>query len=186
MTIRALVAGVFAVSALLAMPARASDRDASLYQLHEKLLSQDGKAIDLDVHRGKPVLVTMFYTSCPATCPLIIDTLREIERKVDEPRRQQLRVLLVSLDAGRDTPEALRKLADERHIDTSRWTLAHADAAAVRRIAAALSIQYRQLPNGEFSHSTIISALDADGKIVVQSAELGHADPELLRALNAP
>ena len=86
----------------------------------------------------------------------------------------------------RDTPEALRKLADERRIDTSRWTLAHADAAAVRRIAAALSIQYRQLPNGEFSHSTIISALAADGKIVVQSAELGHADPELLRALNAP
>jgi protein SCO1/2 len=186
MTIRALVAGVFAASVLLAVPARASDRDASLYQLHEKLLSQDGTAIDLDVHHGKPVLVTMFYASCPATCPLIIDTLREIERKVDEPRRQQLRVLLVSLDAARDTPEALRKLANERRIDTSRWTLAHADAAAVRRIAAALSIQYRQLPNGEFSHSTIISALDADGKIVVQSAELGHADPELLRAINAP
>ena len=85
--------------------ARASDRDASLYQLHEKLLNQDGKAIDLDVYRGKPVLVTMFYASCPATCPLIIDTLRAVERKLDEPRRQQLRVLLVSLDAGRDTPD---------------------------------------------------------------------------------
>ena len=186
MTIRALVGGVFAASALLALPAPASERDASLYQLHEKLLSQDGKAIDLDIYRGKPVLVTMFYASCPATCPLIIDTLREIERKVDEPRRPPVRVLLVSLDAARDTPEALRKLAGERRIDTSRWTLAHADAAAVRRIAAALSIQYRQLPNGEFSHSTIISALNADGKIVSQSAELGHADPELLRALNAP
>ena len=186
MTIRALVGGVFAASALLALPAPASERDASLYQLHEKLLSQDGKAIDLDIYRGKPVLVTMFYASCPATCPLIIDTLREIERKVDAPRRPPLRVLLVSLDAARDTPEALRKLAGERRIDTSRWTLAHADAAAVRRIAAALSIQYRQLPNGEFSHSTIISALNADGKIVSQSAELGHADPELLRALNAP
>jgi protein SCO1/2 len=186
MTMRTLVAGVFAVSALLAAPARPSERDASLYQLHEQLRSQDGKAIDLDVYRGKPVLVTMFYASCPATCPLIIDTLREIERKVDEPRRPQLRILLVSLDAGRDTPQALRKLADERRIDTSRWTLAHADAAAVRRIAAALSIQYRQLPSGEFSHSTIISALDADGKIVSQSADLGHADPELLRALSGP
>ena len=68
-------------------------------------------------------------------------------------------MLLVSIDPERDTPAALRKLADERRIDTSRWTLAHADAAAVRRIAAALSIQYRKLPNGEFSHSTIISAL---------------------------
>ena len=83
-------------------------------------------------------------------------------------------------------PQALRKVADDRRIDTTRWTLAHADAAAVRRIAAALNIQYRQLPDGQFSHSTIISALDADGKILAQSAELGHADPELLRAINAP
>jgi hypothetical protein len=55
----------------------------------------------------------------------------------------------------------------------------------VRRIAAALNIQYKKLPDGQFSHATIISALDADGKIVVQSAELGHAAPELLRVINA-
>jgi protein SCO1/2 len=185
MTMRTLVAGVFAVSALLAAPVRASDRDASLYQLHEKLLSQDGKAIDLDVHRDKPVLVTMFYASCPATCPLIIDTLRAIERDVDASQRAQLRVLLVSFDAENDSPAALKQLAQSRRVDTSRWTLAHADAAAVRRIAAALNIQYRKLPDGQFSHATIISALDADGKIVRQSAELGHADPEVLKALNA-
>jgi protein SCO1/2 len=170
----------------LVSPAQAEDRSASLYQLHEELRNQDGKAIDLDVYRGQPVLVTMFYGSCPATCPLIIDTLRAIERKVDEPRRKELRVLLVSLDPERDTPAALRKLADDRRIDTTRWTLAHADANAVRRIAAALSIQYRKLPDGQFSHSTVISALDANGKIETQSADLGSANPELLAALNVP
>jgi protein SCO1/2 len=153
--------------------------------MHEKLTDQDGKAIDLDVYRGQKVLVTMFYASCPATCPLIIDTLRAVERKLEEVPRQQLRVLLVSLDAEHDTPTALRQLADTRRIDTSRWTLARADANAVRRIAAALNIQYKKLPDGQFSHATIISALDADGKIVVQSAELGHAAPELLRVINA-
>ena len=71
----------------------ASDRDASLYQLHEKLLSQDGKAIDLDVYRGKPVLVTMFYATCPATCPLIIDTLRAVERKLDERASRVLKLI---------------------------------------------------------------------------------------------
>jgi len=181
-----MMLSLLATFALFAPASHASDRSASLYQMHEKLLNQDGKAIDLDVYRGRPVLVTMFYGSCPATCPLIIDTLRAVERKLDEPQRQQLRVLLVSLDAARDTPGALRKLADERRVDTARWTLAHADAAAVRRIAAALNIQYRELPNGEFSHSTIISALNADGKIVVQSAELGHADPAVLQAISAP
>ena len=71
-------------------------------------------------------------------------------------------------------------------VAAARWTLAHADEASVRRIAAALGIQYRRLPNGEFSHSTIISVLDPAGKILVQSAELGSADSEVLRALNSP
>ena len=185
MSMRAILL-IFGLGVSLLAPTHASDRTASLYQLHESLTSQDGKPIDLNVYRGQPVLVTMFYASCPATCPLIIDTIRAVERKLDEPRRQQLRVLMVSIDAERDTPAALRKLADERRIDTSRWTLAHADAASVRRIAAALSIQYRKLENGEFSHSTIISVLAPDGRILVQSAELGSADPEVLRALNAP
>jgi len=185
MTARASWLLALAASALCAFSANAADRSASLYQMHEKLLNQDGKAIDLDVYRGSPVLVTMFYGSCPATCPLIIDTLRAVERKLDDTQRQQLRVLLVSLDAEHDTPQALRQVADSRRVDTSRWTLAHADAAAVRRIAAALNIQYRQLPDGQFSHSTIISALDGEGKILTQSAELGHADPEVLRAISA-
>ena len=185
MKTRALLAS-FCLGLALSAPMQASDRTVSLYQMHESLQSQDAKAIDLDTWRGQPVLVTMFYASCPATCPLIIDTLRAVEKKLDEPRRKEVRVLLISLDAERDTPAALRKLADERRIDTSRWALAHADAASVRRIAAALSIQYRQLPNGEFSHSTIISVLDPAGKILVQSAELGSADPEILRVLNAP
>ena len=179
------IAWLSVLVALLSLPVAAADRSASLYQMHEKLLSQDGKAIDLDVYRGKKVLVTMFYGSCPATCPLIIDTLRAIEKKVDDADRAHLRVLLVSIDPEHDTPASLRQLADTRRIDTARWTLAHADAAAVRRIAAALNVQYKKLPDGQFSHSTVISALDADGKIAAQSAELGHADPALLQAINA-
>jgi protein SCO1/2 len=178
-------AGLPVLLALMSLSVAAAERSASLYQMHEKLLNQDGKAIDLDVYRGKKVLVTMFYGTCPATCPLIIDTLRAIEKKVDESQRHDLRVLLVSIDPERDTPASLRQLAETRRIDTTRWTLAHAEAASVRRIAAALGVQYKKLPDGQFSHSTVISALDADGKIVAQSAELGHADPEVLRAISA-
>jgi len=186
MSLRAATSLLLAVLTLLAPRVHAEERTASLYQLHEKLLDQDGRAIDLDVHRGHKVLVTMFYGSCPATCPMIIDTLRAIERGVDPGPRANLRVLLVSLDSERDTPEALLEVAKLRRIDTARWTLAHADTAAVRRIAAALNVQYKKLPGGEFSHATVISALDANGKILEQSADLGHADPKLLGALNAP
>jgi protein SCO1/2 len=156
---------------------------ASLYDLHERLANQDGAPVGLDVHRGNKTLVTMFYGSCPATCPLIIDTLRAVERALPPAQRSGLRVLLISFDPARDTAEALRQLATSRRIDTKRWTLARADDDAVRRIAAALEIQYRRLPDGQISHANVITALGRDGQILARSTELGHADESLVRAL---
>jgi protein SCO1/2 len=165
--------------------AAATDPSESLYQLKAPLVSQDGRAIGLDVYRGQPVLVTMFYASCQATCPLIIDTLRAVEKAVPPDQQKNLRVLLVSIDPDRDTPEALAATARERRIDTTRWTLAHADERTVRLLAAALGVQYRKLPSGEFSHATQISVLDARGRIVAQSEQLGRADEKLVKAVGA-
>ncbi len=157
--------------------------DASLYDLEETIVVQDGQSVGLDVHRGSKVLVTMFYGGCQATCPMIIETLRSVERKLDATGQQQLRVLLISFDPERDTPRALRALAVERRIDTTRWTLANADTAAVRRIAAALDIQFRRLPEGQISHANVITVLGSGGEILARSTRLGSADDNLVQAL---
>ncbi|HET9862603.1 MAG TPA: SCO family protein [Steroidobacteraceae bacterium] len=168
-----------------AVPALARDGDPpmSIYQLEARLTDQAGRPQGLDLYRGKPVLVTMFYASCPATCPLIIDTLRATERELTAAQRANLRVLMISIDPERDTPAALRELAETRRIDTSRWVLARADAATVRSIAALLDVQYRQLPGVDFNHSTVIALLSPRGEIEARSATLGHADPVLLDRL---
>jgi protein SCO1/2 len=180
----------FGLLALLSPWARAAapavDPPDSLYQLEAPLTTQDGKPVGLDTYRGKPVLVTMFYAGCQATCPLIIDTLRAIERKLDPAQRQELRVLLVTIDPEHDTVEALAVTARERRLDTARWTLARTDETHVRRIAAALGQQYRRLPDGQYSHSTLITVLGADGRMLAQSDQLGRADERLLAALRKP
>jgi protein SCO1/2 len=178
--------GLAAVALLLAthaLLARDSDPPASLYHLDAALIDQAGKARGLDGYRGHPVLITLFYASCKATCPLIIDTLRATERGMTPAQREPLRVLMVSIDPERDTPQALRQLATERHIDTTRWALVHADEDAVRDIAALLNVQYRRLPSGEFSHSTVIALLSPQGEILASSGKLGGADPALLEKL---
>ena len=182
---KALTSALLALLLLAATPGAARDADPpdSLYHLQAVLTSQAGRAQGLDLYRGHPVLVTMFYSSCQATCPLIIDTLRATERALDPERRGQLRVLLISFDAARDSPEVLREVADTRHIDTTRWTLAHADESTVRSVAALLNVQYRRLPSGEFSHSTRITLLSPQGEIRGTTTTLGHADPALLAQL---
>ncbi len=180
---RRALPGILFMLAAIGAPARESDPPESLYHLDAELLDQSGAQHGLDVYRGHPVLVTMFYASCPATCPLIVDTLRATERELTTRQRADLRVLMISVDPQRDTPAALRELAETRRIDTQRWTLARADAATVRKIAALLNVQYRQLPGGEFSHSTMIALLSPRGEIEASSSTLGHADPAMLEKL---
>ena len=153
---------------------------ASLYQLQAQLTNQSAQAHRLDVYEGHAVLVTLFYGSCSHTCPLLIETARSIDRAANDPK---LRVLMVSIDPEHDTPEFLSKLAKERRIDTTRWTLARTDAQTVRKIAAALSIQYRETPNGEFNHASTITLLTSTGEIAHHSSMLGKADEALLAAI---
>lgn len=176
---------MLSVICIAAAPGLARDADPanSIYHLDVALTGQNGQQLGLDAYRGHPVLITMFYASCPAVCPLIVDTLRATEHELTPEQRAHLRVLMISIDPERDTPEALRDLADTRHIDTSRWTLARTDAAGVRKIAALLNVQYRQLPNGDFNHSTVIALLSSQGEVAASTSILGHADPAILARL---
>lgn len=190
-SVRGLLLGLLlmASAGVAAAGAQALPGD-SVYQLSIPMLDQDGNAFDFASLQGKPRLVTMFYTSCPYMCPLIIDTVRMTERELDASQRAKLSVLLVSFDAKRDDPATLKAQADKRKIDTSRWTLARTDAPNVRTLAAILGIQYRQLDDGEFNHSSVLILLDASGRIAARSETMGKTDPafisEIKRVLGDP
>lgn len=179
------LASVVALFAAAPMYADSPPSRDSLYNLEARLVDQSGTARGLDMYRGRPVLITMFYGSCPMACPLLIDTLRAIERAAPPEQRAELRVLMITIDPERDTPAALQALAKQRRIDTTRWTLARTDEKSIRKIAAMLNIQYRALPDGGFNHSSVITLLNPGGDIVLQSSKLGTADEALLEAIRA-
>jgi protein SCO1/2 len=154
----------------------------SIYQLHATLTDQDGTALDLASGRGRPVLVSMFYTSCQMTCPMIISSIQHTLKALTPAERDRVRVLMISFDPARDTVEVLKRTARERGCD-EHWTLARTGEANARKIAALLGIQYRRLAGGDFSHSSVIEVLDADGRIVARSGMLDSVDPALVQAL---
>ena len=91
---------------------------------------------------------------------------------------------MISIDPEHDSVQSLTELARTRRIDLARWTLARTDAATVRRIAAVLNVQYRRLPDGGFNHSSVLTLLSPQGRIVRQSTVLARADGSLLEALS--
>jgi len=155
----------------------------SIYQLDVALTDQAGHTAPLADRRGTPQLVTMFYTSCQMVCPLIIDTLKTTRKAVGSPAGTHLRVLAVSFDPARDSVAALQRYAEQRQLDPSAWTLARTDPADVRQLAALLGLQYRQLPDKEFNHSSQLILLDRDGRIVARTSIIGRLDPEFVAAV---
>lgn len=156
----------------------------SIYRLPIALTDQDGRASHLADRRGKPQLVSMFYTSCPYICPLVIDTLKKTQRALPAEDRARLPVLLVSFDPDRDTSERLHDVFGERKLDAATWTLARTDAAGVRKLAAVLDIQYRALANREINHTSALILLDADGRIAARTDKIGEVDPEFVSAIS--
>ena len=156
----------------------------SVYQLDVELADQAGKRQPWRAQRGKPRLVAMFYTSCQYICPLIVDSGKAVERQLDPAERERLGILLVSMDPARDTPAALKKVADQRKLDSKRWLLASPPAGDVRAVAAVLGIRYRQLADGEFNHSSALILVDANGRILARTEQIGSKpDPAFVAAV---
>ena len=140
----------------------------AIYALGLSFVGPDGSSVSLDAFRGHPVIVSMFYASCPSACPLTMSRIQSIERALPNAERQNLRVLLVSFDPERDTPDVLRKTAESHGVD-SRWLLTSAkNDDDARTLAAALGVTYAKLPNGQFSHSSVLVLLDEEGRPLVR------------------
>lgn len=182
----AITLATFAAFVAMQTAAHAADLPSdSIYRLDIPLVDQNGLGSHLADRRGRPQLVSMFYTSCQYVCPLVIDTLRMTERSLDAADQQRLDVLVVSFDPERDTPIQLKSVFDKRKLDGERWTLARTEAPNVRKFAAALDIRYRVLADGEINHATALVLLDAEGRIVARSSVLGKVDPTLVEAIRA-
>jgi protein SCO1/2 len=182
---RGLLFGLGAVAcrplwAATATPALPGD---SVYQLQPALIDQDGRPFELLSLRGHAVLVSMFYSSCEAVCPMLFETIHWTLKALPAAQGESVRVLMVSFDPARDTVPVLKKTAQAHGCD-SRWTLARCDDDSARQVAAALGIQYRRLASGEFNHSATIELLDKQGRIAARSGQLGSVDHPFVKAIH--
>ena len=157
----------------------------SVYQLPLLLTDQHARRVDWRSRRGKPQVVAMFYSSCRYICPLIIEGGKAVDRSLTPAQRAGLGVLFISMDPARDTPHALATLMKDRKIDP-RWSLASPRPEDVRSVAGVLDVRYRQMSDGEFNHTSALILLDADGRIVARTEQIGSKpDPAFIAAVKA-
>jgi protein SCO1 len=79
------------------------------------LVDQSGRRVSMAEQRGKLVLVTFLYTHCPDVCPLITENLNQALRTLGR-KRDDVRVLAVSVDPKGDTPKSVDAYAKAHHL----------------------------------------------------------------------
>jgi protein SCO1/2 len=165
-----------------ATPALFSDR--SLYQLDATWTDDDGRPVHLADLRGEPVVIAMFFASCTYACPLLVADAQRIRAALPTEIRTRTKFVFVSFDTVRDTSAALHDYRTRLQLDPGGWTFLRGEPGDVQELAMLLGVKYRQDANGQFSHSNLITVLNARGEIVHQRAGLQGEVAATVRAVS--
>jgi len=147
--------------------------DLSIYNLPSKWTNQNGKNIEMKDLKGKVLVMVMIYTSCKAACPRLVADMRNIESRLPEDVKENVQLVLVSIDPEVDTPKRLKSFSIENKMEGNQWVFLRSTEENTREFAAVLAVNYKKVSPIDFSHSNIISVFNTEGELVFQQEGLG-------------
>ncbi|MGE8689954.1 MAG: SCO family protein [Achromobacter sp.] len=128
------------------------------------LQDTDGQSRRLADYRGHPVMLFFGFTQCPDICPTALTRAVEIKSLLGADAGK-LRVLFITVDPERDTPEILR--AYTQAFDPGFIGL-RGDAQQTRAAAQSFKVFYQKVPTGSsytMDHTALTYVIDAQGKL---------------------
>ena len=159
--------------------------DTSLFNVASQWQNQTGNSAPLSQIGDRPQLVAMVYTTCQFACPRMLSDLKAIEEAMGSDTASDYGITLITFDPERDTVTAYQAYAKKQQLEAERWTFLRGTASDILEIANLLGVKYKHLPNGEFSHSNIITLLNTQGEIVTQLEGLGADSTKLIETTKA-
>lgn len=118
---------------------------------------------------GKPWVVCFVFTHCALTCPRVTESMRELQ---DQLKDYDFRMVTLTVDPVRDTPEVLKEYGKSRRADFGKWMFLGGDQRDIYRLingsfkmpVQELQGEKRQL-GFEFIHSNNIMLVDSHGVV---------------------
>jgi protein SCO1/2 len=135
------------------------------------LRQSDGTPLVPGELKGHWTLVFLGFTHCPDVCPTTLAELAQAQRAWQTlPEATRPRILFVSVDPDRDTPDRTGEYAHGFHRDTLAAT---ADTASLEAFARSLSMVFVKVPppagapadQYSVDHSASIAVLDAQARM---------------------
>jgi protein SCO1/2 len=129
----------------------------------------DGQPFDLARFRGKPLVISMIYTSCYHICPTITRNLGDtIDVAQEALGEDAFSVITVGFDWKVDTPERMRSFAAGLGMDdVPNWHFLASEALVVDKLSENLGFLFYPSAKG-FDHLAQATVIDAEGEIYRQ------------------
>ena len=130
------------------------------------LLDQDSAAFTRSSFAGRWNLVFFGFTHCPDVCPLTLQVLASARQQmVDDGQDELPRIVLVSVDPERDTPQAIGQYVAHFGDDTIGVT---GELSELRKLTEGLGIFFEKSGvNGDsysVDHSAVVIVVDPNGR----------------------
>lgn len=154
------------------------------------LQQSDGTPLVPGELQGHWTLVFLGFTHCPDVCPTTLARLAQAQKAwAALPEATRPRVLFVSVDPDRDTPDRVGEYAHAFHKDTLAAT---ADLPALEAFARSLSLVFMKVPapagapadQYSVDHSAALAVLDPQARMagVVQPSGEAGLDAQAIAA----
>lgn len=148
-----------------------------------KFYDSQGRPVSLTKYQGRPLLISMIFTSCHHVCPAITRHLAaavEAAREVLE--EDSFQVITVGFDTAVDTPDAMRMFAARQDVNDPNWDFLSASADTVASLVENIGFVYFPSPRG-FDHINQVTVVDRDGVVYRQVYGAAFELPWLIEPL---
>ena len=126
-------------------------------------INEYGDAVSLADLKGRWSLLFFGYTYCPDICPMTLMHMNRLMKRLSEAEREQLNVVLVSVDPERDKPEQLGQYMDYFNPEFTALT---GIPDNMKKLAAQLNAFYARVDREDggylMDHSANIVLLDSE------------------------
>jgi len=140
------------------------------------LTNQDGKRFTFADYRGKSLAVTFIYRECPLPefCIKMSKQFSDMANRIaaDPEAKDKVRLLSISFDPTRDTPEKLKQyglgyLGKDAKDNFTVWQLAVGTDKEVRAVADFFGLKYETDANDkpQINHSLVTAVISPEGKV---------------------
>lgn len=127
------------------------------------LVDQDGKRFRFTSARGKVVLVTFVYTTCPDVCPLLTAKFAAIQRELEAKKRADYLLLSITTDPQTDTSAVLKSYAERYKPDFRHWLFLTGSRAQLAKVWKEFGVTVQNAGPGQIKHTALTTLIDRYG-----------------------